>query len=449
MGKDILQRYALFWRLSLVLVIAIFLTTFLGGWLTSLLRDQAQDLGQEAKQVLLGYASEAEQAWRTKGEAGVADWLSSMAQREQGDIMVVDARDQSLSGSPLSPRQRAGLRFQRHLDGKMSFRYGKRMPYIGIPFPNAPAAGRLILQLPPRYRPGTYWPMLHRVLLVAIPASSALIIGLLLFWRARVPLLTLQRQVLAFKDDASARVSGSLSQRSDEFGELARSVNRMADQVSGLLDTQRQLLNDLSHELRTPLSRLGVALESHMDEAGLRERVASELACMQQLVSETLALGWQDPAVSEITHEPVSVPALWDVVTENAGFESGWSAQRFPMQLPETASVQGNLNLLVRVLENLVRNAIRYSPQAGVIRLAGHRDGGCWHLTVTDMGPGVPPEYLNTIFDPFVRLDRARGEGGFGLGLSIAMRSVHAMGGDIWAENARPGLKVHLRLPAA
>lgn len=196
------------------------------------------------------------------------------------------------------------------------------------------------MQLPPRYMPGQDWPLWKSLLMVGLPALVALILGLLLFWRLRVPLRELQHQVLQFKDDPQARVQPSLSNRRDEFGDVARSFNHMAEQVSAMLATQRQLLNDMSHELRTPLSRLAVALEGDLDEARLRQRVARELVQMRTLVNDTLTLGWQDTESVDGGQEPIPLQALWDVVSDNAAFESGWLQSRFPATfLPMRRSV--------------------------------------------------------------------------------------------------------------
>lgn len=444
-----LYRHRLLWRLVVVLIPTAVITMMAGSWLLGELRSDAQRLSEPAKAELTAYARDAQRAWREGGETGVAAWLAYMREREVGDIAVVDSRDQSLSGIPLTASERGGLRFQRSLRSGMSFRYGKRMPYVGIPFPDNAEDGRLLIQLPPRLRPGGYWPYLETVLLILIPGLSSFALGLLLFWRVRVPLRALQKQVLAFKDDTRARVDPPLSDRRDEFGDLARSFNRMADQVSAMLATQRQLLNDMSHELRTPLSRLSVALESRMDETALRDRVSAELVRMQALVDDTLALGWQDTAVEKDQLQPLSVVALWDLVIDNACFESGWEKWRFPCLLANEATIKGHLNILAQVFENLVRNAIRHSPADGQIVLDGVCEGGNWHLTLTDQGPGVPVSSLENIFDPFVRLDAARKESGFGLGLSIALRAVRRLEGDMWAENATPGLKIHIRLPAS
>lgn len=444
-----LGRHSLLWRLALLLMVTAVCTVTLSDWLNRTLSSRALLLSDEAKTVMRGYAAEAEQAWQQNGEAGVAAWIAAMGDREPGDIMVVSPDDQSLSGTPLTESERAGLRFQRGLEWRMSFRY-RSMPYIGVPFPEKPELGSLVMQLPPRYMPGQDWPIWKSLLMVGLPALVALGLGLLLFWRVRVPLRELQHQVQQFKDDPQARVEPSLSNRRDEFGDVARSFNHMAEQVSAMLATQRHLLDDMSHELRTPLSRLAVALESDLDEPGLRQRVACELVQMRTLVNDALTLGWQDTESGEGGQESISLLALWDVVSDNAAFETGWSPARFPCDLPVDAEVLGNLNALAQVLENLVRNAVRYSPPEGRVSLSGTREGDGWHLWITDQGPGVPADRLEDIFAPFVRLDSARaGDSGFGLGLSIARRSVQRLDGELWAENVSPGLRVHLRLPAA
>lgn len=439
---------SVFWKLALLLSLSAVLTVALSWTLTREVADRVVLLGDEAKTVLRGYAGEAYRAWRRDGEVGVARWLDSLGAREPGDAMVVDGADASLSGRPLTEAQRAGLRFQRQLDWRMSFRM-TAMPYIGVPFPQDPEAGRLVMQLPPRYMPGARWPLWKALLLGVMPALIALLAGVLLYWRMMVPLRQLQARVGAFQDDPAARVDADLAGRGDEFGELGRRFNGMAERVAGVLATQRRLLNDLSHELRTPLSRLAVALESDLSETDLRRRVAREVIAMRTLVGDTLALGWHDTEQRTTATEPLAPAAVWDLVAENAAFESGWPLDRFSCRVPAEARLRGNLNDLAQALENLVRNAVRHSPADGCVVLDGRREGDHWHLWVADQGTGVPEDRLDAIFDPFVRLDGARSaDGGFGLGLSIARRAVARQGGAMWAENGHPGLRVHLRLPA-
>ena len=441
-------RHSLFWKLALLLCLSAVFTVVLSGWLLRTVGEQVVLLDEPAKVVMREYAAQAEDAWHRGGAEGVSAWLQQLRRREPGDAMVVDASDHSLSGRPLTESQRAGLRFQRELDWRMSFR-STSMPYIGVPFPDNPEAGRLVMQLPPRFMPGRNWPLWQTLLVVVLPALLAMLAGGLLYWRTMVPLRLLRARVRRFQDDPEARVGPGLAARRDEFGDLGRRFDRMAERVAQVLGSQRQLLHDMSHELRTPLSRLSVALEGDLSEQDLRRRVAREVTAMRELVSDTLSLAWHDTEQRGTATEPLSPLAVWDLVVDNAAFESGWPARCFPCRLPADARVAGNLNDLAQALENLVRNAVRHSPPEGPVRLDGRREGDCWHLWISDRGPGVPDDRLDSIFEPFVRLDQARSAGsGFGLGLSIARRAVHRQGGRLWAENSHPGLRVHLCLPA-
>ncbi|MNP46566.1 Sensor protein PfeS [compost metagenome] len=147
--------------------------------------------------------------------------------------------------------------------------------------------------------------------------------------------------------------------------------------------------------------------------------------------------------------EPIEVQALWELLAENASYESGWSPKRLRCEVPADCWVQGNLNHLAQALENMVRNAIRHSPAEGVVRLGGQREGSYWWLWLEDEGGGVAEEDLERIFAPFSRLDGSRpGDGGFGLGLSIARSAIQRQGGTLWAQNGKRGLRLWMRLPS-
>src|ERR1700741_2433540 len=97
----------------------------------------------------------------------------------------------------------------------------------------------------------------------------------------------------------------------------------------------------------------------------------------------------------------------------------------------------------------VLSGAIRHSPAGGIVRLDGRRNGNFWHLWREDEGGGVAEADLERIFSPFTRLDGSRrGDGGFGLGLSIARNAVQRQGGTLWAENGKSGLRLNLRLVA-
>src|SRR5690606_35488798 len=192
-------RYSLLWRLSAVLCLSAVLVVPLSWHLTMAVGERALRLNTEAKATLRGYAAEAEQAWRG-GDGAMREWLRTLQAREPGDAMLVDQHGVSLTSVPLTEAQRAGLRFQRELSYRMSLR-SVEMPYIGIPFPNTPEAGRLVMQLPPRFFPGRVIPYWRALLLGVMPALLALLLGVLVYRQLMRPLRVLEGQVLRFRDD--------------------------------------------------------------------------------------------------------------------------------------------------------------------------------------------------------------------------------------------------------
>ncbi|MCP8463597.1 sensor histidine kinase [Pseudomonas sp. ZM23] len=443
-------RHSLFWKLAVSLVAFCVLLIWLSWYWGKQVERDSYYLSAEARAVLGGYAEEAEHAWLAGGAAGVDAWLASMRQREpQSWMTVVDARLQALGSAPLTVQEVTRLTFQRGLDWPVSSR-SVSLPYIGIPFPADPLAGRLVLQLPARYLPGGFTLMRQSVTHVLVPAVLALLLCAMLYRHLVRPLGRLREHANALQaDDLGSMAGQELSRRRDELGELGRALDHMAERLRGYVGFQRQLLRDLSHELRTPLSRLRVAGESPIDEAALRQRVEREVEVMQRLVADTLELAWLDTERPHPALEDIELQPLWELLVEDARFEAGWPAQRFLYQVPEGCRVRGHLNGLAQALENLLRNAIRHSPEGGRIRLGGHLEDAAWHLWLEDDGPGVPEADLERIFLPFTRLSDARSGEGFGLGLSIARSSVCMQGGELWADRAGAGLRVHLRLPAA
>ncbi|MFS2126464.1 histidine kinase sensor domain-containing protein [Pseudomonas sp. Pseusp97] len=442
-------RHSLFWKLAVALVALCLAVIWLSwNWGKQMERDSYY-LSEAARQVLAGYADEAQQAWRKDGAAGVDAWLAQMKQREPVWMVVLDARLQSLGTRPLPSEDVAHLTFQRGPDWPVSSR-SATLPYIGIPFPDEPGAGRLVVQLPQRFLPGGLSFLRQSISHALVPAILALLLCGLIYRRLVRPLKRLREHANALQADNLGSVAGpELSARRDELGELGRALDHMAERLRGHVGLQRQLLRDLSHELRTPLSRLRVAGESSISEAALRQRVEREVEVMQRLVADTLELAWLDTERPRVELEEIDLRSLWDLLVDDARFEAGWGTERFLYQVPADCRLRGHLNGLAQALENLLRNAIRHSPEHGRIRLSGRRESGGWHLWLEDDGPGVAQSDLERIFLPFTRLSDARTGEGFGLGLSIARSSLRMQGGELWADCAGAGLRVHLRLPDA
>ncbi len=439
-------RHSLLWRLAGALALFCLLLVSLYADVGRLLVQAASYLPESTRQVLREQAREAEAAWREGGSAGVDAFLEQLREREGIWAVVVDEHKHSLSSTPLDVVEEQRLDFVRRLD----FPVGRpgSTPTFYVPFSDGQA--RLVLELPQRLDPRQYVELWELLLQRLLPALLAVALAVLLYRLLIAPLAMLRRQAAALSSgDLSARLGPQVTQRKDELGELARSFDHMAERLQGTVAFQRQLLRDLSHELRTPLARLRVAGESEQDVEALRQRLAREVLQMEKLVGDALELVWLDTERPRLPSEEVDVARLWDVLRENAAFETGWPVERMPCDLPADCCVFGHLNGLAQALENILRNAIRHSPQGGSVRLGGRREAGDWLLWIEDQGPGVAESELEAIFRPFTRLSAARpGGDGFGLGLAIARSMVETQGGRVWAHNGEPGLRVHIQLPA-
>lgn len=234
--------------------------------------------------------------------------------------------------------------------------------------------------------------------------------------------------------------------RSDELGQLASSFNAMAGRIEHLVDSQRRLLMDMSHELRSPLTRLGLAVELAReggDTQSALDRTQREADRLNTLVAGLLLVtrGEADPAA--LRFERLDLNELLGSLSADARLDAeakGCSVRYSGVP----AGINGDEELLRRAVENVLRNAIRHTPEGSAVDISLEKAGAEAVIKIRDQGPGVPPESLPLLFDAFYR---AAATGGFGLGLSIAQRAVALHRGTITAVNASPGLLVTLRLP--
>ena len=443
-------KHSLFWKLACLLVAFCLLMIWLSWSWGRYMDKRTGYLTDEAKSTLMGYAGEAEQAWNRGQQTGVDQWLQAFGKTERGWVGVVGPDLQSLSSYPLRDQEAQRMTFLRGLDWPISH-INRVRPWIKVPFPKDPSAGYLVIELPQRYMPGLSQLVWRFLINGVIPGVFTLLLCVGLYRLLIVPLNQLREQANAWRaDQLGVRLSSQTTSRQDELGELGRAFDQMSERLQTTVNQQQQLLRDLSHELRTPLSRLRVACDSEQGVEALRERLSREVDGMQRLVEDTLQLAWLDAERGPLPVEDIQIQALWEMLTENARFESGWPQARLPCNLDANCWVKGHLNSLAQALENILRNAIRHSPAQGIVSLNGQREGDEWHLWLDDQGGGVAPEALERIFAPFTRLDGSRpGDGGFGLGLSIARNALRLQGGSLWAQNTEHGLRVHLRLPIA
>lgn len=445
-----MRRHPLLWKLAgLQIGFCLLLTWIIWTWGLSAERS-TYFLDPADRQYLARYAQQAEAAWQQGGAAAVDAFEKRLAAEEDTWVAVLGERLQRLGSTPLSAADASHLTFMRKLDWPMSRRLQDELPYVSIEFPEHPEQGRLVLQLPERLLPSGLTPWTHLFSHGVVPTLLAALLGLLLYRHLVLPLNRLRDRADALRaDDLDSQGLGTpLVNRHDELGELALAFEHMAERLRQSLAQQRLLLRTLSHELRTPLARLRIAHDSPLPPEQLRQRLDREIADMQRLLEDTLDLAWLDTERPQLPTEAVQVLSIWEALREDACFESAWDAERLPCLLDAECRVQVHLDSIAQALENLLRNAIRHSPADGRVSLRGWREGAYWHLCLEDQGPGVAEQDLQRIFQPYQRLDSAQGDG-FGLGLAIARRTVELHQGRIWASNGKPGLCMHLLLPAA
>lgn len=250
------------------------------------------------------------------------------------------------------------------------------------------------------------------------------------------------------------RVDDSLRNRRDEIADLARNFDRMAERIEALVTGQRRLLGDVSHELRSPLSRLMVALslvkQGPPEEAAESlERIGQEARRLDALIGQLLALSRIDSGVDRGTPASFDFANLVQEVGSDGDFEARARNRRVTVQQADASTVSGYEELLRSAVENVVRNAIRYTAEETAVEISLQAANGRAVLLVRDHGPGVPPSRLAEIFLPFRRVGIGNADGA-GLGLAIAERAATVHHGKILARNAPGGgLIVELDLPLA
>lgn len=295
-----------------------------------------------------------------------------------------------------------------------------------------------------------------RLLQLAFAILVAATVCFLLARRIVSPIARLRRgaQQLA-EGRLDTRIGGEFSGRRDELGDLARDFDRMAEQLQMLLDNQHRLVRDISHELRSPLARLQVALGLARQRAGGQvdpelDRIQQEAESLEEIVSQILLLMQMD-SEGRFVPEPVSLRPFLEALTEDVAFEG--QARGVDIRVSgEDVQAWVDAGLLHHALENVLRNALRYSPEGRDVVVELEHAAGAVVIRVRDHGPGVPEESLERIFEPFFRVSASREhEGGTGgVGLAIARRAVARHGGHIRAYNAGApdsGLVIEISLP--
>ncbi|MEX0447369.1 envelope stress sensor histidine kinase CpxA [Xenorhabdus sp. SGI246] len=286
-----------------------------------------------------------------------------------------------------------------------------------------------------------------------LPAATMLISAPLLLWLA----WSLAKPARKLKNAADEVAKGNLRQHPElesgpqEFLAAGSSFNQMISALERMVTAQQRLISDISHELRTPLTRLQLAtalLRRRHGESKELERIETETQRLDGMINDLLILS-RNQHKNELLRENVKASEIWNDILENAKFEVEQMNKTLDIVSPPGSwTIYCNPAVLGSALENIVRNALRYSSSH--IAVAFKADNHGVTITVDDDGPGVSPEDREHIFRPFYRTDEARDResGGTGLGLAIVQTAVEQHRGWVKAEDSSlGGLRLVIWLP--
>jgi len=255
------------------------------------------------------------------------------------------------------------------------------------------------------------------------------------------------------------RVDASVRRRRDEIGTLGRDFDRMAEQIEALVSAQRELLGDVSHELRSPLARMIVALgllkHASPDEATeYINRINTEAERLDKMIGQLLTLTRIESGSELAQRETFDFTNLVQEVAADGDFEARAHGREVKVTRADACTISGVPEMLRSAIENVVRNAVRYTAEGTSVEVSLERSSNAAEetiLRIRDRGPGVPKIMLAGIFLPFQRVPGASNNSdGAGLGLAIADRVVQMHNGNIRALNADSGgLIVEIILPVS
>ncbi|TKF29932.1 HAMP domain-containing protein [Vibrio kanaloae] len=388
-------------------------------------------------------------------EEGDMDELADWGNAQEYYLFVIDKDNQPITHRHMHPHFEFKLQYLRTLDHQLSDRVSK--PIFGLPLNNG---NTLVIQLPHQFHPAKSFAPYSYLIKALIALIVLTLFSIIMAKSLQQPLDRLREASRRLaQGDFSVSVVSELDSTTREFNELAHDFDHMTFEIKSLAEKQRRLIRDVSHELRTPLARQNLALHllrSKVDDksVGLLDRLESETEEMNKLVGEILEFSRletsrYDPKLSLMHLEHYCSMLIAQMKNDLKPNQTLVGNLETP-----TSMVNVDERLLLRVIGNLVGNAIKYAGENAHIVVTTYEllaDRRYSVISVEDDGDGIPDNQISGIFDPFTRIESARDKqsGGYGLGLAIVKEAVGVMNGCVTAENRESGgFRVNLMFPA-
>lgn len=446
----------LFWKLCAVICVGVVALFYLIDIAVSRVENDMSTIAEVDRNELNQWRDTAEKMVQTGNIAMLETWLRELRETEEISALVARAEITHIAGDTAEAHRYTGYNMGRNIEWAVHLWF-ENSPIMELPFVGG--GGSLLIELPSRMLPGSYWKQTQIALQIFLPLLVLILLVIVLYSHIMAPLRQLQQATRSFSDGQfDVRVGDLLGSRDDELAQLAKTFDQMADRLSDLFTTQRQLITDLSHELRTPLTRLDIAVENlktELNSGNLEQsqekldRIHRESRHIRKLVDDTLTFAWLKNEAPSLEREKLDLVDLLEVLIEDAQFE--YPDRIIAADLPGSADVEdSNHRALGQALENILRNALRYTPQGKTVSINLTRRHERYDIEICDEGPGVPEQHLRSIFRPFFRVESSRPASGssFGLGLALARRQLAAIAAGVRAANLREGgLQITVSVP--
>mgnify|MGYP000277113980 CR=1 FL=1 len=447
--KHNIFKRLLFWKVLGVFWLTILITIFANIYITNQISD-VEERFERVQTKLQDIAHDAIIVYESSGEEALQNWYQSQYTRHKIRVILLNASNQAI-GSPVGKSRPPKRRFDSPPWQK------KWASLIKQSIISATGDQYILKVLPSPFIRHEMSPFhdykLYRLLV------SFIIITLGSFWLSHSVVRPIKRLTEASEKmaegDLSVRVSDITGNRSDELAELANAFNHMAERTETLLLTQKQLLRDISHEIRTPLTRQKIAIELAKTERN-NQRLLSKIELqnikLDELIGKLLTFSRLSDGSTPAQFDTIDPVHLIQSICKAAELETHDKHIHIIQELSAQECFQGNLTLVTRAIDNILGNALKYSPEHSMIAIASYLEREYLVIQIKDQGPGIGKEHLPKIFEPFYRVDTSRnaGTGGYGLGLAIVDKIMKQHHGRIVLEENEPqGLTASLYFPLA
>ncbi|MDO4997398.1 MAG: HAMP domain-containing sensor histidine kinase [Neisseria sp.] len=396
-------------------------------------------------------------AFRARGESGIREVLLSWNDRPGMERVIVIAGDarkdvlgRAVRGQRIEQARQYALEHPNDKAVRLEFdRLGEEYLFY---IRNWDRTDQHALPKSPFFMPFLPIPEIwHDVIVMSFIFGVGLLLAYILANNIAKPIRILgQGMNRLAAGDLQTRISQQMAYRDDEISQLAEQFDKMAQQLQILVEKERHLLHHVSHEMRSPLARMQAILQlmeiQPQKQEQYMKRLSGEMVRMDELVGELLTLSRLETSNKPLEKDELKIVPFWRNLLADGQEIAEQNKQTVSLDvgdIGEEAKIMANESYFYRAFDNVIRNAMKYSPEGSHIQVKLSQDAKHWFFDISDNGPGVDERQLPHIFTAFYRADSSANKQGTGLGLALTKHIVEQHCGKIMAENIQPnGLKI-------